>query len=73
MDKCKLGIYSNNNVITQHPFRCFGGIGLKPCQYLEECATEQKVKLSKKIKKVLKLAHNARPRRKVPITSETGS
>ena len=53
MYECKADIYTNNKVITSIPFRCFGGIGLKPCQYLEKCATEQNIKLSKKIKKVL--------------------
>jgi hypothetical protein len=48
-----MGVYSNNKVIKSIPFRCFGGAGCKPCEYLKKCVEENNLKMNKKNRIVL--------------------
>jgi hypothetical protein len=53
MNECRKNVYTNNKVIKNIPFVCFGGAGCKPCEYLKDCVKENNLRLSKKNRLVL--------------------
>jgi hypothetical protein len=53
MGKCRKEIYTDNKIIKNIPFVCFGGAGCKACEYLKECVEENNLRLGKKNRLVL--------------------